>query len=119
MRERVKFITHRGIDILFIDLSHATPDEFLATMNEGRKIIAAQPRESLRTLTNAAGVRFRKELSPAIREFLVHNKPFVRAGAVVGLVALKTILFNFINRAAGRSLRAFDDQSAAMDWLVQ
>ena len=118
MRERVKFITHRGVQILFIDLSHATPDEFLAAMNEARGMIAAQPQGSLRTLTNVAGVRFRKELTPSIREFLVHNKPFVRAGAVVGLDALKMIVFNFINRVSGRSLRAVDDQTAAMDWLA-
>ena len=119
MRERVKFITHRGIEILFIDLSHATPDEFLATMEEARAVIAKQPRASLRTLTNVAGVRFRKALTPAIREFLVHNKPFVHAGAVVGLDSLKMIVFNFINRAAGRTLRAVDDQEAAMEWLAK
>jgi hypothetical protein len=118
MRERVKFITHRGREILSIDLSQATAEEFLATMNLARELIAKQPYASLRTLTNVNGVRYRSEVGTAVREFVAHNKPYVRAGAVIGLDALKTIMFNFINRVSGRSLRAMENQKDAMEWLI-
>jgi hypothetical protein len=118
MRERVKFITHRGKQILSIDLAQASPEEFLATMEHARGIIARQPLSSLRTLTNVTGIRYRTEIGPAVRDFVEHNKPYVVAGAVVGLDALKTIMFNFINRVTGRSLRAMDSAREAMDWLA-
>lgn len=119
MRERVKFITHRGCQLLSIDLSDASPEEFLSTIAQAREIIAKQPHASLRTLTNVTGIRYRSEVGPAVRDFVQHNKPYVIAGAVIGLDALKTIMFNFINRATGRSLRAMDSQQEAMDWLVK
>ena len=118
MRERVKFITHKGRQILLMDLSNATPEEFLATMDEARALIAKQAKASLRTLTNVTGVRYRSEVGPAVQDFVRHNKPYVIAGAVVGLDALKTIMFNFINRVTGRSLRAMENRDDAMNWLV-
>lgn len=118
MQERVKFITHDGKEILAIDLSHASLAEVLAVVEYGRGIIAARPRNSLRTLTNVKGIRYRREMSEVLRDFALHNKPYVRAGAVVGLDGLKTIMFNFINRVTGRALRAIEDERAALEWLA-
>jgi hypothetical protein len=42
----------------------------------------------------------------------------VLAGAVVGLNDLKTIIFNFVNRATGRSLRAMSSIDEAKEWLA-
>jgi hypothetical protein len=36
----------------------------------------------------------------------------------VGLNDLKTVVFNFVNRATGRSLRAMDSVDQAKEWLV-
>ena len=119
MQQRVKSITHQGKEILAIDLSHASPEDFLAVIREARRVIAAKPLGSVRTLTNVTGVRYRRDVWEPLREFVQHNKPYVRAGAVVGLDALKTIMFNFINKITGRSLRAMDDEATALDWLAQ
>ena len=118
MQERVKFITHQGKEILALDLSHASLPEVLAAVEYARGVIAARPRNSIRTLTNVEGIRYRREMSDVLRDFALHNKPYVRAGAVVGLDGLKTIMFNFINRVTGRALRAIDDERAALEWLA-
>lgn len=57
-------------------------------------------------------------MTESLKEYVAHNKPYVLAGAVVGLNDLKTVIFNFINRVTGRSLRAVDSVEDGKSWLV-
>ncbi|HEX8616082.1 MAG TPA: hypothetical protein VF911_00740 [Thermoanaerobaculia bacterium] len=118
MPERVSFIRHKSTEILMIDWSNATADEILTAIEEAKKKIASRPEKSVRTLTNVTNARADRRVTEALKEYVAHNKPFVLAGAVVGLNDLKTILFNFVNRATGRTLRAMDSVDQAKEWLI-
>ena len=118
MHPRVNFIRHKGVDILHIDWSRATPDEMLASMEAVKRVMSMQPAGSVRTLTTVHDARINREVTEALKDYVAHNKPYVRAGAVVGLNDLKMIMFNFVNRVTGRSLRAMDAVDAAKDWLA-
>jgi hypothetical protein len=118
MSERVSFIRHKSTEILMIDWSNATADEILAAIETAKTKIASRPHKSVRTLTNVTNARADRRVTEALKEYVAHNKPFVLAGAVVGLNDLKTILFNFVNRATGRTLRAMDSVDHAKEWLV-
>lgn len=118
MSERVSFIRHKTAEILLIDWSDATADEILTAIEEAKKQIASRPEKSVRTLTNVTNARADRRVTEALKEYVAHNKPYVIAGAVVGLNDLKTIVFNFVNRATGRSLRAMDSVDQAKEWLV-
>lgn len=116
---RVRYIEHKEHRILYIDFSHATPDEFLATIELAERTIAAEPPSSVLTLTNAEKAMHDRRVTERLKSYVEHNKPFVRAGAVVGLNELRKIVFNFLNKASGRSLKAFDDITDAKNWLVR
>ena len=118
MSNRVTFIDHNGVQILSIDWSGAPAWEIREAMHEAKKVIAAEPRASVRTLTNVSDVQMDQATIEMLREYMAHNKPYVLAGAVVGLNPLKMIAFNFVNRATGRNIRAFDDIEQAKDWLA-
>ena len=118
MSTRVQFIHHRGVDILSIDWSGAAPWEIREAMHEAKQLIAMQPRSSVRTLTNVSDVSMDNATTSMLRDYMAHNKPYVLAGAVVGLNDLKMIAFNLINRVTGRTLRAMDDVEQAKDWLA-
>lgn len=118
MPERVSFIRHKTVEILLIDWSNATADEVLHAIGEAKKLIASRPEKSVRTLTNVTNARVDRRVTEALKDYVAHNKPYVLAGAVVGLNDLKTIVFNFVNRATGRSLRAMDSVDQAKEWLV-
>jgi ATP-dependent RNA circularization protein (DNA/RNA ligase family) len=66
----------------------------------------------------ARAVPAERRVTDALKEYVAHNKPYVLAGAVVGLNDLKTVVFNFVNRATGRSLRAMDSVEVAKEWLA-
>jgi len=118
MSQRVQFIRHKGAVILHIDWSGGTPEDLLGAIAEARRIIAEQPLASVRTLTTVQDAHMDKSVTEALRDYVAHNKPYVLAGAVVGLNDLKMIAFNFVNRVTGRSLKAFDNVEAAKNWLA-
>jgi hypothetical protein len=118
MTERVRFIRHRSAEILWIDWTNATADEILSAIVEAKRLIATRPHRSVRTLTTVSGARLERRVTDALKEYVAHNKPYVLAGAVVGLNDLKTVVFNFVNRATGRTLRAMDSVDVAKEWLA-
>ena len=119
MPSRVNFIRHKGVEILHIDWSNASSAEMLAAIDEAKRVIASRPHASIRTLTTVQDARMDRAVTDALKDYVAHNKPYVVAGAVVGLNDLKMIAFNFVNRVTGRTLRAMDNVDAAKDWLAQ
>lgn len=117
--ERVRSIRHKSVEILWIDWSNATADEILQAIETAKRLIASRPERSVRTLTTVGGARMERRITDALKEYVAHNKPYVLAGAVVGLNDLKTVIFNFVNRTTGRSLRAMGSIDEAKDWLAQ
>jgi hypothetical protein len=114
-----QFITHKGAQILFIDLARKSPAELLEAIREAQAVIATQSPGSLLTLTDVEASHYNREVAEALKAYVAHNKTFVRAGAVVGLNDLKRVIFNFLNRVTGRSLKGFDQLAAARDWLAK
>jgi len=55
----------------------------------------------------------------AMKEFVIHNKPYVVASAVVGVTGLKQIIYNAVMKFSGRKLTAFDSLAEAKDWLAE
>lgn len=115
---RVRFLRHGDSEILFIDWSDATSDEILAAIDAARRLIAGRPHNSVLTLTHVTNARVDRKVTEKLKDYLAHNKPYVRAGAVVGLNDLKSLIFNFVNRATGRSLRAMGSLHEAKEWLA-
>ena len=116
---RVRFITHRGRQILFMDLSYILdPDDARPLLAENRRIVAGQPPASLLTLTYVEGSRFNRNIVEDLRELVSHNKPFVKAGALVGMSQLMRVLYMTIQRFTGRNIPAFPTLDETKNWLV-
>jgi hypothetical protein len=118
MGNRVGFIRHKSVEILLIDWSNATAEEILNAIEDAKRLIVTRPAQSVRTLTNVSGARIERRVTDVLKDYVAHNKPYVLAGAVVGLNDLKTVVFNFVNRTTGRSLRAMSSIDEAKDWLA-
>ena len=116
---KVNPIYHHNRQILFLDFSGCSLNEFFKTMEEAKKLIREQPLNSVLTLTDVTAARYNSEGIQALKEFTKGNKPFVRAGAVVGLDVLKRIIYNSVMYFSERNITAFDDIEKAKDWLVE
>ena len=115
--ERVKFIEHKGKKILYIDMRNCVENEVLALMDESKKIIRAQPEKSVLTLTDVTHARYNAAVVTAMQEYTKGNKPHVRAAAVLGINAIKKIIFSKIMEFSGRELMSFEDLGKAREWL--
>jgi hypothetical protein len=116
---RCRFIEHRGKQILFHDLANITnPADGLPVIAQSKAIMVKQPLASVLTLTHVANSRFNKELVEGLTDLAKHNKPYVKAGAVVGLSGLQRVIYVTITQLSGRRLPTFDTLEAARNWLA-
>jgi hypothetical protein len=116
--ERVQFIQHKGRRILHLNFADCKADEVLTIIDQAKAAIRTQPHQSVLTLTDVTHTAFNSKVSDAMKEFVVHNKPYVAASAVVGVTGLKQIIFNAVMKFSGRKLTAIDSLAEAKDWLV-
>ncbi len=116
---KVRPIYHNGKEILFLDFSWCSAAECLETMEAARQFIREQPHDSVLTLTDVTAARYDSYVIEVLKEFTKVNKPFVRAGAVLGIDGLKKIIYNNVMYMTGRNLTAFDDIEKAKAWLVE
>lgn len=114
------FMDHGGKKIYYIDFRESTLDAIKATIGKAQTAIAAEPEGSVLTMTNVEGVGVTPELSNLMKAFTNHNKPYVKAGAVLGVKGLLKITFNAVLIFSGRrNLHLFSTMDEAKDWLVK
>lgn len=117
--ERVRFLQHKGKQLLHLDFSRAKADEVITIIDRAKAVIGAQPEGSVRTLTDVTDATFNSAVSEAMKDLVSHNKRFVIASAVVGVTGLKQIIYNAVVKFSGRNLVAFDSVEQAKDWLAE
>lgn len=116
---RIQKINHKGKEIFHMDFSNINNvQEIRDMMIESAMYIRSQPRESVITLTNISGMHFSSEIKDLFGEFIKGNKPYVKAGAVIGVSGLQQILYNGLMKVTGRDIRSFSNDGVAKDWLV-
>jgi len=112
------FIEHKGRRILRVDFSGLSPEQLVGATKHAMRAIAAEPLGSVRILTIANG-QLDEQSAEAIRRYAAHNKPYVRASAVVGASGFQKILVVSIKVVQGRTaLRNFESEDQAKDWLA-
>jgi hypothetical protein len=117
--KRIQVIDYKGKEIIYLDFSDCNVNEVFEIIEIAKKIIRIQPLNSVLTLTNVSGTKYNREIIQAMKEFANGNKPFVKAGAVIGIDGLKRVVYDAITRFSERNLPAFDDNKKAKDWLIR
>jgi hypothetical protein len=117
---RTTFTTHKGVRICVLDFSNiASEAEALQAIDEARALIGKEPKGSVRTLTDVTGSRVTSTTRNALHELTKANKPYVVAGAVVGVTAIQSVILRGIVQVTGRRLVAKNTRAEAMDWLAK
>lgn len=117
--DRVRFIEHAGVRVLLLDYTNVMDSaQALAIIADTKRMVAEQPRASLLTLTDVTGSHFDSSIVSALRELVEHNRPYVRAGAVVGLTGLMRVIFTTLVHLTGRNIRALETREEALEYLT-
>ena len=116
---RTTFTTHKGVRICVLDFSNITSEaEALRAIDEAGTIIRKEPPASVHTLTDVTGSRVTSAIRNALHDLTKANKPYVVAGAVVGVTALQGVILRGIVQVTGRRLVAKNTRAEAMEWLA-
>jgi hypothetical protein len=115
---RTQTILFKGKQIYLMDFSNIKNSQEISTIiNEATKHIRNQPLASVFTLTNLEGMHFNNEIRELFHDFIKGNKPFVKAGAVIGLSSLQQLIYNGLMKMTGRDIKSFSDIDNAKTWL--
>jgi hypothetical protein len=117
--ERIRFMQHKGAEILYLDFSGCQITEIFPLIANAKAVIASRPRQSLLTLTNVTDTQQNESVNQQFKLFTVHNKPYVKAAAVVGAEGLKKIVLDSIVLASKRQINSIDTVEQAKDWLAE
>ncbi len=118
--ERTRFVEHKGRAIVLMDFSTLiVPKDTLAAIDAARKFVAERPKvQNLRTLVDVSGATYDYDVLEALKHLAAHNKPWVLAGAVVGLSPLRRLAVRIVCFFSGRKLATFRTAEEAKSWLV-
>jgi len=116
--ERVRFITHRGKRVLLIDHSHSTPEEVRRTMDEIEHIIAAEPPDTVLTLSDFTGTEFDKAAADRMKVVAAKDRPHVHRAAFVGAESIPDVYFRNLESFSARRFPRFKTREEALDWLT-
>ena len=119
MEERVRFISHQGQSILFVDFSHCKAEEILRLLPDIQEFITSQPRNSLLALGDFTGTEVRREVADRIKETLVFDRPHIRRSALVGVDRIPKVFLDSFKTFSQRELPVFKTREEALDWLVK
>ena len=119
MDERIRFIEHRGKEILLVDFSHADAHEMVLLLEELRVTAAQHPRESLVTLGDFTGSTVDHAVATKIKEVLTLDRPFVTKTAWVGTESIPHAFMENFHSFSQREIVTFKTREEAMDWLVK
>ncbi|MCM0082172.1 hypothetical protein L4X63_11270 [Geomonas sp. Red32] len=117
--QRVGFIREGGKLIFKLDFSGLTLEDIKEVIAYGKPMISRMQKGTLLSLTDVSDTEFDDQAKEVFKELLEYNKPFVQAGAVVGVNGWRKLVYMVSLKMSGRNnLRLFDNSTDAKDWLL-
>ena len=118
MLERIRSITAKGKQILFIDLSNCVASEVAHIAEAVPDHVMLLPRSSVLLLVDFAGAHFDAEAIRAIKETAVFDKPYIKKAAWIGRGTTLDKVSTEIRDFSRRESPIFDSFQEAVAWLV-
>ncbi len=117
---RAKFVRHKDKMLLYFDFSDLGIEDSRQVCEYVKGLISRMPKSSVLTLVNVANVKYDAAFRELSSDLAEHNKPYVLAGAVIGVEGWRKLIFMVTIKLTGRNnLKMFDDEEVARDWLVE
>ena len=118
MKDRIRFISHKGKKILLMDCTNCSPDELEKIARLVPQYVAANPKGSLLLLADFTGATFHKRIMDAVKEGIVLDRPYLKRSAWVGVGGLPKVFYENLKAFSQRDLPTFNTREEALEWLV-
>jgi hypothetical protein len=118
MEERIRFISHKGKQVLLVDVSNCTPENVSRIARLVPSYVATQPRGSVFLLADFTGSKFDKAAVESLKQAAVYDRPHLKRSAWVGTEALPKIFYENLKAFSQRDLPTFKTREEALEWLI-
>lgn len=116
---RISYLAHKGIQLLFADYSNYQPEEMIKAFFELGEILKEADENSVLLLEDVSNVRFNQDVVKARRALLMQYKGKLKKVAMVGVEGLRKIVHDDVQEKADIELPTFETLDEAEDWLVK
>jgi hypothetical protein len=115
---RIQFISHKGKQILLVDLSNCSAAEVEKTVHTVPEVVTTQPRGSVLVLADFTKAAFDQEALRAMKEAAVFNKPYIKKTAWVGAEGFPEVFRENLKSFSQREFPTFISRQEALEWLA-
>ena len=119
--DRIKWIEHKKIPILFADYSNFTnAEESVKTIQEVSDFITKIGyKEILMLIDVRNSFADEKKVVDTLKHGAKQTKPYLRKVAVVGVTSSQEFILKIINMFSDLGIKAFETFDDAKDWLIK
>ena len=118
MEDRLRFVQHKGKNVLLIDVGKASKQEIMDLLGRIQDVVTEQPRDSVLVLADFCGMHIDKEIAERLKEVLVFDRPYVKRAAWVGTEGMPSVFYENFKTFSRRDFPTFNTREEAMEWLV-
>jgi len=118
MEDRIRFIEHKGKQILLADCSYCSAEELETMSKLVPSFVTAEPKGSVLLLADFTGSRFDRNAVERLKQDIVVDRPHLKRSAWVGTETLPHIFYEHLKSFSQRELPTFKTREEAMEWLV-
>lgn len=115
----VRFIESNGKRIFYLDALNCDLEDLIILIEKAKAMIAKEPPNSVLSLTCLNKGSYHGGFKKVAKEFTMHNKSYVKAGAIIGLDNASVKEFDEVMKYSQREFKFFNDVPTALRWLVQ
>jgi hypothetical protein len=115
-------ITHRDKSILCLDvagLKLKDKQEFKKLIECAEEQIRMHSPKSLLLMTDVTDTGFDTEVAAIMGEYAMHNSPYVKASALVGVSGVQKVVLAAIKVLTQRDFYSANTKEEAQEWLAQ
>jgi hypothetical protein len=116
--DRIRFIEHRGQQVLLVDFSDCTPEEVAAVADLVPETITRQPLGSLLLLGDFSRAEFTREAFERVKVAAALDQPHLKRSAWVLTDNLPKALHDSVQSFSSREIPSFATREEALDYLV-
>jgi flagellar motor switch protein FliG len=115
MSDRVSWIEHKGVRILYADYSRLSEEEYIEVIEEFKNELLKQPPGSVATLTNVTDSTVTNKVKDKLKELSEQSKGISKGAAAIGVTGFKKAIATFIRK----DLYWADSLEEAKEWLAE
>ena len=118
MEERIRFVNHRGQQVLLVDVTNCTTAEMIELGRLVPSYVATEPLGSVLLLADFTGSKFDKSTVETLKQAAVYDRPHIKRSAWVGMEGMPKVFYDNLKAFSQRDLPTFETREEALDWLV-